>query len=92
MSTQLDSTYQTNQEKSPLVTLDVADEMSKGFPVGFLISSHADKRSLRLCLEGKKKRYLEDLKMNTVMVDDDSNTWNKFKNVFGSVEYDLLCK
>ena len=76
----------------PLVTLDVADEISKGFPVGFLISSHADKRSLRLCLEGKKKRYLEDLKMNTVMVDDDSNTWNKFRNVFGSVEYDLLCK
>ena len=26
------------------------------------------------------------------MVDDDNNAWNKFKNVFGSVEYDLLCK
>ena len=75
-----------------MVTLDVADEISKGCPVGFLISSHAGKRSLMLCLEGKKKRYLEDLKMNTVMVDDDNNTWNKFKNVFGSVEYDLLCK
>ena len=75
-----------------MVTLDVADEISKGFPVGFLISSHAEKRSLRLCLERKKKRYLEDLKMNNVMVDDDNNTWNKFKNVFESVEYDLLCK
>ena len=75
-----------------MVTLDVADEISKGFPVGFLISNHADKRSLRLCLEGKKKRYLEYLKMNTVMVDDDNNTWNNFKNVFGSMEYGLLYK
>ena len=75
-----------------MVTLDVADEFNKGFPVGFLISNHADKLSLRLFLEGKKKRYLEDLKMNTVMVHEDNNTWNDFKNVFGSVEYDLLCK
>ena len=75
-----------------MVTLDVANEISEGFPVGFLTSNHADKLCLRLCLEGKKKRYLEDLKMNTVMADDDNNTWNNFKNVFGSVEYDLLCK
>ena len=75
-----------------MVTLDVADVISKDFPVGFLISNHADKLFLRLCLEGKKKRYLEDLNMNTVMVNDDNNTLNNFKNVFGSVEYDLLCK
>ena len=75
-----------------MVTLDVADVISKDFPVGFLISNHAEKLFLRLCLEVKKKRYLEDLNMNTVMVNDDNNTLNNFKNVFGSVEYDLLCK
>ena len=40
----------------------------------------------------KKEKVSRRSQDEYVMVDDDSNTQNKFKNVFGSMEYDLLCK
>ena len=88
----IDSTHETNQYEFPLVTLVVADELNKGYPVGFFISNHADELSLRPFLEEIKKRCTEDLKINTVMTDDDNREWNAFTNVFGSVEHHLLCK
>ena len=66
----IDSTHETNQYEFPLVTLVVADEFNKGYP---LISNHADKLSLRPFLEEIKKRCPEDLKINTVMTDDDNS-------------------
>ena len=79
----IDSTHETNQYEFPLVTLVVADEFNKGYPVGFFISNH--ELSLRPFLEEIKKRCPEDLKINTVMTDDDNSGWNVFTNVFGSV-------
>ena len=43
-------------------------------------------------MEETKKRFPEDLKINTVMTDDDNSGWNTFANVFGSVEHHLSCK
>ena len=88
----IDSTHKRNQYEFPLATLVLADEFNKGYPVGFFISNHGNKLSLRLFLEERKKRYLEDLMINTVMTDDDNNGWNAFINVFGSVEHHFLCK
>ena len=88
----IDSTHETNQYEFPLVTLVVADEFNKGYPVGFFISNHAEELSLRPFLEEIKKRCPEDLKINTVMTDDDNSGWNAFSSVFGSVEHHLLCK
>ena len=88
----IDSTQETYPYEFPLVTLVVADDFNKGYPVGFFISNHADKPSLRPFLEEIKKRCPEDLKKNTVMADDDNSGWNAFTNVFGSVEHHLLCK
>ena len=85
----IDSTHETNEYEFPLVTLVVADEFDKDYP---LISNHADELSLRPFLEEIKKRCPEDLKINTVVTDDDSSGWNAFTNVFGSVEHHLLCK
>ena len=53
------------------MTLVVADEFNKGYPVGFFISNQADELSLRPFLEEIKKMCPEDLKLNTVMTDDD---------------------
>ena len=61
-----------------------------GYPVGLFISNHADELSLRPFLEEIKKRCPEDLKINTVMTDDDNSGWNAFANVFGSVEHHPL--
>ena len=88
----IDSTHETNQYEFPLVTLVVADEFNMGYPVGLFISNHADELSLRPFLEEIKKRCPEDLKINTVMTDDDNSGWNAFANVFGSVEHHPLCK
>ena len=87
----IDSTHERNQYESPLVTLVVADEFNKGCPVGFFLSNHGDKLSLKLFLE-ERKRYPEDLMINNVMTDDDNNGWNAFINVFESVEHHFLCK
>ena len=65
---------------------------SKGCPVGFFISDHGDKLFLRLFLEERKKRYPEDLMINTVMTDHGNNGWHAFINVFESVEHHFLCK
>ena len=78
----IDSTHETNQYEFPQVTLVVADEFNKGYPVGFFISNHADELSLIPFLEEKKNRC----------PDDDNSGWNAFSNVFGSVEHHLLCK
>ena len=88
----IDSTHETNQYEFPLLTLVVADEFNKGYPVGFFISNHADELSFRPFLEEIKKRCPEGLKINTGMTDDDNSGWNAFTNVFGSVEHHLLCK
>ena len=68
-----------------MITLVLADEFNKGYPVGLFISNQADELSLRPFLEEIKKRCPEDLKINTVMTDDDNSGWNVFTNVFGSV-------
>ena len=44
----IDSTHETNEYEFPLVTLVVADEFDKDYP---LISNHADELSLRPFLE-----------------------------------------
>ena len=88
----IDSTHEMNQYEFALVTLVVADEFNKDYPVRFFISNHAGELSLRPFLEEIKKRCTEDLKINTVMTDDDNSGWNAFTNVFGSVEHHLLCK
>ena len=75
-----------------MIILVVVDEFNKGYPVEFFISNHADELSLRPFLEETKKRCPEDLKINTVMTDDDNSGWNAFTNVFGSVEQLLFCK
>ena len=62
-----------------MVTLVVADEFNKGYPVGLFISNHADELSLRPFLEEIKKRCPEDLKINTVMTYDDNSGWNVFR-------------
>ena len=87
-----DSTHKTNQYEFPLVTLVVAHEFNNDYLVVLLISNHADELCSRLFLEQIKKKYTEDCKINTAMTDDESNGWNAFTNVFGSVEQHLLCK
>ena len=41
---------------------------------------NVDEISLRPFLEEIKKRCLEDLKINTIMVDDDNSGWKAFTN------------
>ena len=88
----LDSTHKTNQYEFPLVTLVVADEFNNDYLVVFFISNHADELCSRIFFEEIKKKYREDRNINTAMKDDESNGWNAFTNVFGSVERHLLCK
>ena len=88
----LDSTHKTNQYEFPLVTLVVADEFNNDYLVVFFISNHADELCSRIFLKEIKKKYPEDRNINTAMTDDESNGWNVFTNVFGSVEQNLLCK
>ena len=87
----LDSTHKTNQYEFPLVTV-VADKFNNDYLVVFFISNHADELCSRIFLEEIKKKYPEDRNINTAMTDDESNGWNAFTNVFGSVEQHLLCK
>ena len=49
------------------------DVLDKGYPIGFFMSIHADKLFLKLFMEEIKKIYPEDLKINTVMIDDNNN-------------------
>ena len=86
------STHKTNQYEFPLVTLIVADEFNNDYLVVFFISNYADALCSRIFLEEIKKKYPEDRNINTAMTDDESNAWNAFTNVFGSVEQHLLCK
>ena len=86
------STHKTNQYEFPLVTLVVANEFNNDYLVAFFISNYADELCSRIFLEEIKKKYPEDRNINTAMTDDESNAWNAFTNVFGSVEQYLLCK
>ena len=86
------STHKTNQYEFPLVTLVVANEFNNEYLVVFFISNYADELCSRIFLEKIKKKYPEDRNINTAMTDDESNAWNAFTNVFGSVEQHLLCK
>lgn len=86
------STHKTNQYEFPLVTLVVANEFNNEYLVVFFISNYADELCSRIFLEEIKKKYPEDRNINTAMTDDESNAWNAFTNVFGSVEQHLLCK
>ena len=86
------STHKTNQYEFPLVTLVVANEFNNDYLVVFFISNYADELCSRIFLEEIKKKYPEDRNINTAMTDDESNAWNAFTNVFGSVEQYLLCK
>ena len=88
----IDSTHETNQYEFPLITLVVVDEFNKGYRIRFFISNHTDELSLKTFLEEIKKRCPEDLKINTVITNDDNSGWNAFTNIFGSVEHHLLCK
>ena len=88
-SNKLNLTHETNQYEFPLITLVVVNEINKGNPVGFFISNHADELSLRPFLEETKKRCPEDLKINTVMTDDDNSGNNAFTNVFG--QWNTIC-
>ena len=49
------------------------DVLDKGFAIRFFMSNHADKLLLKLLLEEIKTIYPEDLKINTVMNDDNNN-------------------
>ena len=51
----IDSTHERNQYEFPLVTLVLVDEFNKGCPVGFFISNHGDKLSLKTVLGRKKE-------------------------------------
>ena len=86
------STHKTNQYEFPLVTLVEANEFNNEYLVVFFISNYADELCSRIFLEEIKKKYPEDRNINTAMTDDESNAWNAFTNVFGSVEQHLLCK
>ena len=74
----------------------VPDEFNRGYPIGCLISNHADELTLRPFLEEIKKRCPESFKINCVMTiivlkDDDNTGWNAFTSVFGESKH-LLCK
>ena len=88
-SNKLNLTHETNQYEFPLITLVVVNEINKGNPVGFFISNYADELSLRPFLEETKKRCPEDLKINTIMTDDDNSGNNAFTNVFG--QWNTIC-
>ena len=68
----IDSTHSTNIYEFPLTTIMVSDEFNRGYPVGWLISNHADEVTLRPFLEEIKKRCPENFKVNCVMTDDDN--------------------
>ena len=87
----IDSTHRTNQYHFPLVNLVVPDEFNKGYPVGHLISNHADELVLTPFFEEIKARCKDGFKINAVMTDDDNSGWNAFTNVFGESRH-LLCK
>ena len=86
-----DSTHSTNKYGFPLTTIMVPNEFNRGYPVGWLISNHADELTLRPFLEEIKKRCSENFKVNCVMADDDNTGWNAFTSVFGESKH-LLCK
>ena len=87
----IDSTHSTNKYEFPLTNIMVPDEFNSGYPVGWLISNHADELTLRPFLEEIKKRCPENFKVNCVMTDDDNTGWNAFTSVFWESKH-LLCK
>ena len=44
----IDSTHSTNKYEFPQTTIMVPDEFNRTYPVGCLISNHADEMTLRL--------------------------------------------
>ncbi|KAI8482789.1 hypothetical protein Bbelb_394510 [Branchiostoma belcheri] len=87
----LDATHGTNQYGYKVLTLVVPDEFGKGYPVGHLISSHMDERTLYYFFKGVKNRC-PSLKINVIMSDDDYSGPNAIKAVFGQEIKHLLCK
>ena len=87
----IDSIHSTNKYEFPLTTIMVPDEFSRSYPVGWLISNHANELTLRAFLVEIKKRCPENFKVNCVMTDEDSTGWNAFTSVFGKSKH-LLCK
>ena len=59
----IDSTHSTNKYEFHRTTIMVPDEFNRGYPVGWLISNHADELTLRSFLEEIKKRCPENFKV-----------------------------
>ena len=52
----IDSTHSTNKYEFPLTTIMVPDEFNRGYPVGWLISNHADEVTLRPFFRRNKEK------------------------------------
>ncbi|XP_056009327.1 uncharacterized protein LOC130046477 [Ostrea edulis] len=78
----MDSTHKTNSYSFKLVTLMVADEFRKGYPVAFCISNREDETVMNLFLSSVKALSPET-KVNVIMTDDDNAGWNAAQSVYG---------
>lgn len=86
----MDSTHKTNSYSFKLITLMVADEFRKGYPVAFCISNREDELAISLFLSSVKALSPET-KVKVIMTDDDNAGWNAAKSVFGSDLQQFLC-
>ncbi|XP_055940992.1 uncharacterized protein LOC129971329 isoform X1 [Argiope bruennichi] len=84
----IDATHGTNHYDFFLLSLYVQDEYGQGYPVAHFITNDLDFRTL-VALFSSLHCRIPNLKVNTVMTDDDGFTFN---SVFGPDIKHLLCQ
>ncbi|KAF8786012.1 hypothetical protein HNY73_011491 [Argiope bruennichi] len=87
----IDATHGTNHYDFFLLSLHVQDEYGQGYPVAHFITNDLGFRTL-VALFSSLHYLIPNLKVNTVMTNDDGFTFNAFNSVFGPDIKHLLCQ
>ncbi|GBO20864.1 hypothetical protein AVEN_58168-1 [Araneus ventricosus] len=87
----IDATHGTNHYDFFLLSLHIQDEYGQGYPVAHFITNVLDFQTL-LALFHSLRCRVPDLKVNTVITDDDSISFQAFNSVFGPNIKHLLCQ
>ncbi|GBM76227.1 hypothetical protein AVEN_105410-1 [Araneus ventricosus] len=87
----IDATHGTNHYDFFLLSLHIQDEYGQGYPVAHFITNVLDFETF-LALFNSLRCRVPDLKVNTVITDDDSISFQTFNSVFGPNIKHLLCQ
>ncbi|GBM42901.1 hypothetical protein AVEN_240833-1 [Araneus ventricosus] len=87
----IDATHGTNFYDFHLLSLHIQDEYGQGYAVAHFITNNLDFHTL-VVLFSSLRCKIPNLKVNTVMTDDDGCSFNAFNSVFGPNIKHLLCQ